>query len=327
MDDYLDDPLAYMYNTEYLPDDPFMYDYGVYSSPEQNDTFAIDNPEFYPRSETNPYGYDPASPINLPYGALDTLKLYAQKAGQSGVDALKRMFTKPASEGGGVDWRAVATAAGALGGALNIGGAQQKPTGYQGKIPQYTAVRQAVQPQYDPNRRPGSSGMRYFTDVQYAAPANVGTAQTAAAEQAQGLAALNAQNPAVQAQPAQQAPTLAKGGIVNLQPGGFVLPADVVSHVGNGSSGAGMRTLQSRLGAQPILGRGDGMSDSNRTTIAGRQPAAVAHEEMYLEPRQVQQLGGPERLYSMMDNIRKARTGTTKQGRQINPDQFLPRQA
>lgn len=231
-------------------------------------------------------------------------------------NAIKGAFTKD----GKTDWRAIATAAGGIAGLMNVGGSSNRPTGYQGRIPQYTAVRQAVQPQYDPNRRPGSGGMRYFTDVQYATPENVSAAQSAVAEQAQGLAQLNAQNPARQA-----SPTMARGGIVGLQPGGFVLPADVVSHLGNGSSDAGMQFAANRLGAQPIRGRGDGMSDSNPTSIAGRQPAAVAHEEAYLPPRQVEQLGGAERLYAMMDNIRKARTGTTKQGRQINPEKFMPR--
>jgi len=60
----------------------------------------------------------------------------------------------------------------------------------------------------------------------------------------------------------------AAGGL--LESGGFVIPADVVSHLGNGNSEAGAK-----------------------------------------------------RLYAMMDKIRTARTGTKKQGKQINPDKFL----
>jgi hypothetical protein len=33
---------------------------------------------------------------------------------------------------------------------------------------------------------------------------------------------------------------------------------------------------------------------------------------------------GAKKLYSMMDKIRQARTGTKKQGKQINPDKFMP---
>jgi len=42
--------------------------------------------------------------------------------------------------------------------------------GYKGDIPKYTAVRQRVADTYDPDRRPGSGGQRYFSDVQYVDP-------------------------------------------------------------------------------------------------------------------------------------------------------------
>jgi hypothetical protein len=98
----------------------------------------------------------------------------------------------------------------------------------------------------------------------------------------------------------------AKGGLL---PDGFVVPADVVSHLGNGSSEAGLKILASKFGARPIKGDGDGMSDSIPTTIGGEQPARVANEEAF---------------YAMMDRIRKARTGTTEQGKEINPEKFMP---
>ena len=48
-------------------------------------------------------------------------------------------------------------------GAKNTG-----PRGYQGSIPNYTAVREPIQNMYDPSqRRPGSGGRRYFTAVSY----------------------------------------------------------------------------------------------------------------------------------------------------------------
>ena len=56
-----------------------------------------------------------------------------------------------------------------------------------------------------------------------------------------------------------------------LSDGEFVMPADIVSHLGNGNSNAGAETL-----------------------------------------------------YAMMDRIRKARTGTKKQGKKINTNNFLP---
>lgn len=265
-------------------------------------------------------------------------------------------FRKP---NGDVDWGKVAILGGGILGALDRG--KGGSASYQKPIPKYDVVRQQVPQTYDPNRRPGSGGQRYFTDVQYTPKTGEGAAealtaaQTSAAEQAQGLAALNTANPlnapevAYQppAPPPAAAPTaptyddsysganvlntvrgmlnpqrMAKGGIVGLQDGGFVVPADVVSHLGNGSSRAGINHLIQK-GAVPIQGKGDGMSDSNRTTINGRQPAAVADGEAYFPPNQVQQMGGAEKLYAMMDQVRKARTGNPKQGKRINPNQYV----
>lgn len=129
--------------------------------------------------------------------------------------------------------------------------------------------------------------------------------------------------------------TAAQGGIMGLAAGGlrdgaFVIPADVVSHFGNGSSEAGLEFLAKKLGATPIKGKGDGMSDSIDTTIEGRQPAKVANEEALVSPEKVAALGkgdpkkGAKVLYAMMDRVRKARTGTKKQGKQIKPEKYAP---
>jgi hypothetical protein len=123
-------------------------------------------------------------------------------------------------------------------------------------------------------------------------------------------------------QQVEAAPAMARGGA--LESGGFVIPADVVSHLGNGSSEAGLRLLAQRYGAAPIKGKGDGMSDSIKTTIDGRQPARVANEEARLTKSQVQAAGGAQKLYAMMAKIRQARTGSKEQGKQINPGKFMP---
>ena len=114
----------------------------------------------------------------------------------------------------------------------------------------------------------------------------------------------------------------AAGGL--LESGGFVIPADVVSHLGNGSSEAGLKLLQHRFGAMPIKGHGDGMSDSIKTTIDGHQPARVANEEARLTKAQVEAAGGAKKLYAMMDKIRQARTGSKEQGKQIDPGKYMP---
>lgn len=121
---------------------------------------------------------------------------------------------------------------------------------------------------------------------------------------------------------------LAAGGIAGLGKGGlkdgaFIVPADVVSHLGNGSNDAGQKLLARGLGARPIKGKGDGMSDSIPTSIEGRQPARVADGEAYIPPEVVKKVGS-KRLYNMMAKIRQARTGTKRQAPEVNPRKFMP---
>ena len=77
-------------------------------------------------------------------------------------------------------------------------------------------------------------------------------------------------------------------------------------------------------------GPGDGMSDSIPATIEGQQPARLADGEFVVPADVVSHLGngstkaGSQRLYSMLDKVRKARTGTTKQGKKINPAKYMP---
>ena len=78
-------------------------------------------------------------------------------------------------------------------------------------IPQRTAIRGVVPGTYDPLRRPGSSGQRYFSDIEYVTNVEDPAAQTAANlaaqarrnEQATGLQALNLSNLARQQRPDQ----------------------------------------------------------------------------------------------------------------------------
>jgi hypothetical protein len=72
------------------------------------------------------------------------------------------------------------------------------------------------------------------------------------------------------------------------------------------------------------------MSDSIPGVIGNKQPARLADGEFVVPADVVSHLGngstdaGAKKLYSMMDKIRKARTGTKKQGKKINPNKFLP---
>ena len=158
--------------------------------------------------------------------------------------------------------------------------------GYQGGIPEYQAVRERVPMPADPNRRPGSGGRRYFSDVVYAdrperQPMSVAQAQQQARTQAQGLAALN-QPPKMSGGGryldgatdgmADVVPARISGGQeARLSDGEFVIPADVVSHLGNGNSDAGAK-----------------------------------------------------QLHAMMTRVRKERTGNPKQGKQIKAQKMLP---
>jgi hypothetical protein len=82
--------------------------------------------------------------------------------------------------------------------------------------------------------------------------------------------------------------------------------------------------------ARFLSGGGDGMSDSIKASINGTQEARLADGEFVIPADVVSHLGngsskaGAKQLYSMMDKIRKARTGNPKQGKQINPSKYLP---
>jgi hypothetical protein len=81
-----------------------------------------------------------------------------------------------------------------------------------------------------------------------------------------------------------------------------------------------------------LHGDGDGMSDSIPAVIRGKntQRAALADGEFVIPADVVSHLGngstnaGAKKLYHMMDKIRHARTGNSKQGKQINPERFMP---
>lgn len=84
-------------------------------------------------------------------------------------------------------------------------------------------------------------------------------------------------------------------------------------------------------GGQNYLdGHGDGMSDSIPATIEGKRPARLADGEFVIPADVVSHLGngsskaGAKRLYDMLHKVRKARTGNPKQGKEINPNKYMP---
>jgi hypothetical protein len=76
-------------------------------------------------------------------------------------------------------------------------------------------------------------------------------------------------------------------------------------------------------------GATDGMADQIPATIDNSQPAALSDGEFVIPADVVSHLGngnstaGATQLHGMMDKVRQARTGSTEQGREINPNKFL----
>lgn len=101
-------------------------------------------------------------------------------------------------------------------------------------------------------------------------------------------------------------PSRARGGGIHMDDGAFVVDARTVSELGNGSSSAGQELL-ARLGGRPVKGPGDGVSDSIRANIGGRQEARVARDEVIFPAAAVKKLGGAKKLYALMDKAHKAR--------------------
>lgn len=170
--------------------------------------------------------------------------------------------------------------------------------GYQGEVPKYTAVRERVPMQQDPNRRPGSGGRRYFSDIIYAdrperQPMSVAQARTQAQQQAQGIAAL-------QAPRLDEKPLMAAGGIIGMNTGYY------------------------------LGGATDGMADKVPARIDNGQEARLSDGEFVIPADVVSHLGngnseaGAKELYAMMSRTRKSRTGNPKQGKEINPKKMLP---
>jgi hypothetical protein len=205
--------------------------------------------------------------------------------------------------------------------------------GYNKPVPKMEVI--AGRPQYDDtNRRPGEAGRRYFTNPLFVAQgdaANKAKAVEASQAQAAGLAAAAPQyaapapnpyagkipmayNPQPMAAPA--APTAGLPAIPN--------PDQLTAEGGIKMAAGGLADA-----GRYLQGKTDGMADEIETSIDGEQPALLSHGEFVIPADVVSHLGngnseaGAEKLYSMMDRIREARTGTTEQGKEIDADKFL----
>jgi hypothetical protein len=95
----------------------------------------------------------------------------------------------------------------------------------------------------------------------------------------------------------------AGGGVVQMEDGGFVMTKRAVDGAGGPD---GIRQLIPA--ARMIRGPGTGTSDSIQAVIKGRggdTPAAVSNGEAYVPKREVDRLGGAQRMYGMMRQLTK----------------------
>jgi hypothetical protein len=292
---------------------------------------------------------------------------------------VQNLFKAKFTDGkGNLDWGNLIGAGAGLVGAYNAykqAEAGNKPVGYQGGIPSYTAVQgRAAEPVA--GSRPGA-GHQYFTGVKFTPAAGLPAAKAAIDAQVTDLNKLNTGN--------AQAPITAPIQKSSMTPDDFMksddykkYQSDSAGQIGtmdmynspyfgmqsSGSYGRGLdkayemaRNKQSvappptqpvieaayggimglARGGKPTHPRGtylrgdtDGMADKIPGTIDGVQPARLAHGEFVIPADVVSHLGngnsdaGARQLYKMMDRIRMARTGSAKQGKEINPSKFMP---
>jgi hypothetical protein len=214
--------------------------------------------------------------------------------------------------------------------------------GYQGKIPELQGVRQQVAApprpatptmqvetrERDPETgepimktiehpsRKAAKGRSYFTDMKYAKPdagrkvvPTEADAREANRLEAEGIFA--AQNPDAE-NPYTTPPAMAMGGRVPKYAQGGIAGAHKGYYLG---------------------GKTDGMADDVPARIDGNQEARLSDGEFVIPADVVSHLGngnsdaGAQQLHSMMNGVRQARTGNPEQGKQIDPQQFMPKMA
>jgi hypothetical protein len=92
---------------------------------------------------------------------------------------------------------------------------------------------------------------------------------------------------------------------------------------------AGGGAIQKAAAGKLVTGDGDGMSDDIRANIDGNQEARLADGEFVIPADVVSHLGngstdaGADQLHAMMDRVRKARTGRTRQAPEIDAEKYL----
>ena len=186
-------------------------------------------------------------------------------------------------------------------------------------------------------RRPGEYGRRYFEDAVFT--------PTGTALGGEALDPTKIQIPQYKFErdllPQFKTPT-------QTMPSSAAVPMDAVSYTATPNEDIDVDTLLELIGLMGMEGLGfaaggmamggpnylagatDGMADLIPATIGGTQPAALSDGEFVIPADVVSHLGngnsdaGAKQLYAMMDRVRDERTGTTKQGPEIDPTKMMP---
>jgi hypothetical protein len=277
--------------------------------------------------------------VQTPEQANNLLASVRSKLGPGIESQIRGFLFKP---NGDLNTSGLATAGLALYGMMGGNKPQYEQAGYTKAIPKLDVTRQQVQ-YNDPNRRPGEGGRDYFTAPQYTTSGDaiaLQNAKTAANTEVQGIlsgykpraAAVNPyagkmktpwETPAASTNTGTNTNTQAASGVAQLMP----VPDAATYNPKKTMADGGIANLAR---GRYLSGSTDGMADKIPTSIDGKDPAALSHGEFVIPADVVSHLGngnseaGAEKLYAMMDKVRKARTGTTKQGKRINPDKFMP---
>jgi hypothetical protein len=138
----------------------------------------------------------------------------------------------------------LATGLGGLAGGLGAGSGAQRPTGYQGTIPRYQAVREQL-PVAPTQEGEGAVGKRYFTDTQFVP--KEGYAKGGLLDLAQGGATGYYLGGKTDGMADKIPATIASKQPAKLSHGEFVISADVVSALGSGNSEAGAKVLYNMM--------------------------------------------------------------------------------
>jgi hypothetical protein len=106
-----------------------------------------------------------------------------------------------------------------------------------------------------------------------------------------------------------------------------------ISQTTYGAAAGGMMPQQgiaSQINPRYLATAHDGMADGIAAHIDGKQPAALSGGEFVIPADVVSHFGngnsnaGAKQLYAMMERIRQARTGSPQQGKEIDPNKFMP---